>query len=202
MDAAAHFRAEAEAGGKQRRWPNEEFARFMGRHFFGRGPARILELGCGSGANLRLIADEGFEAWGIDLEPLYVRVCEAFLKAKGLQATLHVANMADTGLPDRHFDAVADVFSAYCLDDAGHHRMLGEVARLLKPGGRFFAFTPSRASAAIARELFAENSYPWRFTTAQEYAADLAQCGFSEIRAGTLKRPDNMEFVVVEARQA
>jgi len=56
----------------QRRYPNEELLRFFGRHYFllppeQRRKIRILEVGCGSGANLWMIAREGFEAHGIDL---------------------------------------------------------------------------------------------------------------------------------------
>ena len=56
----------------QRRWPNEEFCRFMGRNFFvkpgeERKSTRILEVGCGTGANLRLLVEEGFDAYGIEL---------------------------------------------------------------------------------------------------------------------------------------
>ena len=58
--------------GAQRRWPNEEFCRFMGRNFFSkdaleRKSINILEVGCGTGANLRLLAEEGFAAYGIEL---------------------------------------------------------------------------------------------------------------------------------------
>ena len=55
----------------QRRYPNEELLRFMGRNFFAipselRKETRILELGCGSCANLWMLASEGFKAYGLD----------------------------------------------------------------------------------------------------------------------------------------
>ena len=56
----------------QRRYPNEELCRFMGRNYFSiektkRKAIKILEVGCGSGANLWMISKEGFDAYGIDL---------------------------------------------------------------------------------------------------------------------------------------
>jgi hypothetical protein len=50
--------------GAQRRYPNEEFIRFLAGHFFDvphdeRQAIRILEVGSGSGANLWAIAREG-----------------------------------------------------------------------------------------------------------------------------------------------
>lgn len=186
--------------GAQRRWPNEEFARFMGRNFFGKGPARILEMGCGTGPNLRLIAEEGFEAWGVDFSAAAIDHCRAMLASKGLHAELRVGRMEDTGFPSAHFDAVADVFSAYCLDDTEYGAFLKETSRVLRPGGRFFSYTPYATTAHLQNAIFSGNDYPWRFNTYVEHAADLARFGFIDMRGGTLRRPDGFEFVVIEAR--
>jgi hypothetical protein len=56
----------------QRRYPNEELVRFLARHFFPipcaeRAAVPILEVGCGSGANLWMIAREGFAAHGLSI---------------------------------------------------------------------------------------------------------------------------------------
>lgn len=60
--------------GAQRRYPNEELIRFFASTFFKkksneRKKTRILELGCGSCANLWMIAREGFDSYGIDISP-------------------------------------------------------------------------------------------------------------------------------------
>ena len=63
----------AEGFKAQRLYPNEELLRFLGRHFFNSVPKderktiRVLELGCGSGANLWMISKEGFDTYGIDI---------------------------------------------------------------------------------------------------------------------------------------
>ncbi len=124
----------------QRLYPNEELLRFFGRHYFPLPPdqrqkVRVLEAGCGSGANLWMIAREGFDTHGIDLSPEGVALCEKMLAHWGTTATVKAADMTAIPYPDRHFDVVLDVFSAYCLNENGFMRFLDEVVRLLRGGG-------------------------------------------------------------------
>ena len=70
--------------GAQRRYLNK-LCRFMGRNFFkipreGREAIKVLETGCGSGANLWMIAREGFDTYGIDLSEEGVALCQKMLE--------------------------------------------------------------------------------------------------------------------------
>ncbi len=139
--------------GAQRRYPNEEFCRFMGRNYFSvplseRKAVRILEIGCGSAANLWMIAKEGFDAYGIDLAPAAIDLARQMLGLYGQTAHLKAASMTDIPYEAGFFDCVVDVFSTYCLDQAGYDATLAEVSRVLKPGGRFFTYTPGKGSDA------------------------------------------------------
>jgi SAM-dependent methyltransferase len=214
----------------QRRYPNEELLRFFGRHYFPlprerRREIRVLEVGCGSGANLWMIAREGFDAYGIDLAPEGISLCNQMLEFWGTQATLTAADMTDVPYPDSHFDVIVDVFSSYCLYEAGFDRFLKEVARLLKMGGRYFSYSPSKESDVFknpepSQRLdastidgirrpdapFAGNLYPWRFITREEYAAALHRHGLSLAYSETLGRTyregrEYFEFVVVGAEK-
>jgi len=76
MDAKSWNDATYSAQGfaAQRLYPNEELLRFMRRNFFGvpraeHGKIKILKAACGSGANLWMIAREGFDTYGFDLSP-------------------------------------------------------------------------------------------------------------------------------------
>jgi SAM-dependent methyltransferase len=215
--------------GAQRRYPNEELCRFMGRNFFAlprdaRAGVRILELGCGSGANLWMIAREGFDAYGIDLAPAALPLAEQMLENYGGTAHLRVADMTAVPFADRHFDAVLDVFSTYCLDESGFRKTLAEVARLLKPAGRFFCYTPGKGSQAwtdhapatmidgstlngVMRETSAywPSPYPFRFITETEAASELAAHGLAVTYSEKVTRTyrgsaELFEFVVIEAR--
>jgi SAM-dependent methyltransferase len=214
----------------QRRYPNEEFLRFMGRSFLAvdlaqRSRIKILELGCGSGANLWMIAREGFDAYGIDLSDEAIRLCGLMLESWGVKAALTTGSMSNLPYLPEMFDAVADVFSAYCLNESGFASCLDEVARVTKPGGYFFSYSPSKNSEAFKNFLpatkidastldgivrptspFSGNSYPFRFISQDEYASALSKRGFAVTSNERIGRTygngdEYFEFVSVSARK-
>src|SRR4051812_28520612 len=75
----------AEGFAAQRLYPNEELLRFLGRNFFSKVPREarssvpVLEVGCGSGANLWMIAREGFDAHGLELSGEALELCRTML---------------------------------------------------------------------------------------------------------------------------
>lgn len=187
----------------QRRYPNEELVRFLARHFSSiplerRGSLPILEVGCGSGANLWMIAREGFAAHGLDLSLEGLALCREMLNGWGVDASLHHGDMTSLPFNDASMAAVVDVFSSYCLDESGTSIFLDEVARILMAGGLFFTYSPSKLSGAfidhspasmidssalsgIERDSspFAGNRYPFRFTTNDELEMALSARGLA-----------------------
>jgi SAM-dependent methyltransferase len=220
----------------QRRYPNEELCRFMGRNYFPvpyekRQDIRILETGCGSGANLWMIAREGFDAVGIDLSPAAIKLCEQTLNSYQTSAELHVGDMTKLPLVDQSVDVVVDIFSSNCLDHKTGIAFIRDVWRVLKQGGRFFSYFPSKRSDAwtdplakgrdepafidehtlngISRESspFIGNDYPFRFLHPREYIAFLTDHGFAVSYCETVKRTyhdrqEVFEFVTVEGVKA
>jgi SAM-dependent methyltransferase len=184
--------------GAQRRYPNEELCRFIGRNYFSVPTdkcceIKILELGTGTASNLWMIAKEGFDAYGIDLASSAIPLARNMLDGYDVKAAVQTADMTQLPFPGRHFDCVLDVFSAYSLDEIGFQRAVAEVARVLKPQGRFFVYTPGKKSDAflnfrpaeridgstlngIYRETSAYfgNNHPFRFVTHAELASILA----------------------------
>jgi SAM-dependent methyltransferase len=129
----------------QRLYPNEELVRFLGINFFciprhRRKVVRILELGCGSGANLWMIAREGFAAYGIDQSPEGIRLCRQMLQKWDASAQLNVGSMLALPYEDGCFDAVVDVVSSQHLMFSDHAPLYREVLRILRPGGLFFSY--------------------------------------------------------------
>jgi SAM-dependent methyltransferase len=101
----------------------------------GQARPRILDVGCGTGANLELLSEYG-EAEGVDVSAEAL----AFCRERGLK---DVRQGAAEQLPyeDSTFDLVTALDVVEHLDDdtAG----LSEMRRVLKPGGRALLFVPA-----------------------------------------------------------
>ncbi|NUM55740.1 MAG: class I SAM-dependent methyltransferase [Candidatus Hydrogenedentes bacterium] len=97
---------------------------------------RVLDLCCGSGRHLVHLAKVAGCAVGLDYSrPL-------LLQGRGLLGPRTRLVRADMrAVPfDAAFDAVTNFFTSfgYFLDDADNMQVISEMARALKPGGRFF----------------------------------------------------------------
>ena len=219
--------------GAQRRFPNEELCRFMGRNYFAltqqeRRNTRILEVGCGAGANLWMIAREGFDAVGIDLSAPAIKLCEQMLESYQTCAELHVGDMTQLPIENASVDAVVDVFSSHCLTAQQGDAFLQDVVRVLKPGGKFFSYFPSTRSDTWtdinhpdpeARQRvdndtlnglhrvtgpFCGNLHPFRFLHPRRYRSLVDSHGLEVRYCETLGRSyqngqEYFEFVVLEA---
>jgi SAM-dependent methyltransferase len=95
---------------------------------------RILDVGCGTGANLEMLANFG-EAEGVDVSDDALEFC----RAKGLNARKGLAE--ELPFEDESFDIVTALDVVEHLDDdiAG----LREMHRVLKKGGKSLIFVPA-----------------------------------------------------------
>lgn len=133
------------------------------RYFLARRPhtsrdrIRVLELGCGTGANLLFFAKEGLQVAGTDGSQSAIRLARESLEKHGLAATLHVHDFAD-GLPfpDSSFDLVLDRASLTHNALSVVARTVGEAHRVLKPSGLLLIvdfFSTDHPGAADGREI-------------------------------------------------
>jgi ubiquinone/menaquinone biosynthesis C-methylase UbiE len=128
------------------RWPPEDFVRFMGRNFKqvrDRSGVRVLEVGCGPGANVWFLHREGYAVSGIDISPAAIDIAKKRIAAENRECTapspdLRVGNFARLPWPDGTFDVAADIFALYANTLPVIESALAEIARVLKPGGLFY----------------------------------------------------------------
>ena len=105
----------------------------------------VLDVGCGRGEFLTLLAGEGIAGEGIDVDEGMVGHCLSM----GLKASLGDVNTYLEGLED---ESLGTIFSAQVIEHLPHwelRRMLELSRRKLRPGGLFIAETvnPHRISA-------------------------------------------------------
>ena len=93
--------------------------------------ARFLDIGCGTGRWLRRYKERGFGAMGMDATLGMLRTA----RQHGIAAPLVAGDAQRLPFPDASFDAVSDVTVVQHIPLASQPRALGEMLRVLKPGG-------------------------------------------------------------------
>jgi ubiquinone/menaquinone biosynthesis C-methylase UbiE len=109
---------------------------------------RVVDFGCGSGANTALLTRRGAHVWAIDISEDLLRLGNRRLAASGRagEATFLAGSAHDMPFPDGSIDVVFGIAILHHLDLDLVSR---EVRRVLKPGGRAIFQEPVRNSAVI-----------------------------------------------------
>ncbi len=147
-------------------------------------PADVLEIGYGQGYNLGYLAprNPAIRFQGIDLTPDHFELATARLA--GLPNTrLTLGDMHQLPQADASIDEVFAI-EAFCYA-RDVHRALAEVARVLRPGGRFTLFDGYQprptsqldADGAIAVQLVARGTALERWQVPAELIAQAAERG-------------------------
>jgi SAM-dependent methyltransferase len=99
--------------------------------------AKVLEVGCGDGAMLRLLTERGADAVGVDASASGVERC----LARGVRA--QCLDVSSDGLPyaNDSFDVVISLETFEHLMNP--HYAIQEVRRVLRPQGRFICSVPN-----------------------------------------------------------
>ena len=76
-------------------------------------PARVADLGCGTGTLTRLLTDQGYAVTGLDFSPEMVRRA----RAKVPEATFVVGDAAEAALPPGAYDVVLSRHVLWAMPD-------------------------------------------------------------------------------------
>jgi len=139
------------------KYPPEELIRFIAKNFYNldRKNVKILEVGCGPGANIWYISREGFSAYGIDASPTAIKKASKRLADENLCADLKIGDIIKLPYENGYFDAVIDNECIYCNSNNDSIKILGEIRRVLKNGGLFYSrtFTDEMESACNGKKI-------------------------------------------------
>ena len=116
----------------------------------------LLDAGCGTGMMALRIAARypNCTVHGIDLSPKMIAVAQRDAEEQGLAVDFRIGSITDLPYPDASFDVALTNIMYHRLDLAEKRQAVAEIARVLKPGGRYISseFGP-RARNALQRHL-------------------------------------------------
>jgi len=130
------------------------------RHGAAAAGSRVLDIGCGGGFLAEEFAALGCLVTGIDPAPASIVTARAHAAGRGLRIDYLVGAGEELPFPDAAFDV------ACCCDVLEHvadvDRVVGEAARVLRPGGTYLFDTINRTLAS--KLLAVKVVQQWRLT--------------------------------------
>jgi 2-polyprenyl-3-methyl-5-hydroxy-6-metoxy-1,4-benzoquinol methylase/spore coat polysaccharide biosynthesis protein SpsF (cytidylyltransferase family) len=123
---------------------------------------KVLDLACGAGHGVRMIADSVREAHGGDLDA--ETIAEARAATPHPNAFYHVVDGTATGFAAGSFDAVLSMETVEHVDD--EDRFVAELHRVLTPGGVLVLSTPQNSQGHIPITYMHEREYSLEQITA------------------------------------
>jgi SAM-dependent methyltransferase len=130
---------------------------------------RVLEVGCGTGEQVLLVAALGRPTVGVDLAPSVIEIARRKAAERGVPARFLVGDAFSLGELDEQFDTVLDCGLFHMFSDSERVRYVDSLAAVMPPDARLFLLCfsdrhpsgrgPRRVSQDEIRATFADG---WR----------------------------------------
>ena len=116
-------------------------------------PATMLECGCGSAEVSAALAARGYTCTLLDAAPAALGVARRRFERQGLAATYTLGNVYQLPFADDQFDILTSFGLLEHFADV--EKVIAEMARVIRPGGMFFAdIVPERFSVQAVGTVF------------------------------------------------
>lgn len=123
-------------------YPNDHVVRFLMRHqeglFRQAQRPQALDIGVGSGRHTALVAELGFDAYGVDISTVGLEHARRRLHKENREATLLNASMCDLPFGANRFDVAVSFGTFYYANRNQMDWAIAELHRVLKPRGKGF----------------------------------------------------------------
>ena len=149
----------------------------------GRAWGDVLEIGGGTGANLKFYS-HGARLTTVEPNPHMARRFRRSAAKLGRQVTVLPAVGEKLPFPDARFDSVVTTLVLCMVDDL--HQVVHEALRVLRPGGAFFFYEHVASQSPRMRKWQDRLNPVWKFLTTgcnlnRDIAASIKAAGFSEV---------------------
>lgn len=160
------------------------FAGLVGRD------ATVADVGCGTGAATRMLADSGLDVLGIDLSP------NMLVEARRLNPDLRfeVGSMTSLEFDDGHFDGICAWYSVIHIPDELLPQVFSEFHRVLRPGGCLLAAFQVGEQPREFKQMFGEEVSLTFYRRQPDTVAVLLDEAGLEPYAGLVREPNDDGF--------
>ena len=197
------------------KYPNEDVVRFMARNFyhFDRTNVKVLDLGCGGGANSFFLAKEGFDTYAIDGSSIAIEKTRKYMQENGLSITCCKGDFISLPYESEFFDAVIDSGAIICGGTTSNIKIVvNECYRVLKPEGKILStglFTMKCTGAGTGEKVGVNtfrneiegslrNTGTVHYFTKEEINDIYGSAGFNIVSIDTTYRTDFNGTVITE----
>lgn len=202
------------------KYPSENVVRFVARNFYKkeRKKVKILDFGCGAGANTWFLAREQFDVYAFDGSQSAIDKARKYLNGEGFEDVhLSVQDGISISYEDEMFDCVIDNVCVYSNTKQNIDRMYKQIYRVLKKEGKLYSscFGIGTLGYRTGNEL-EEGTYEnisegvlqgrgvAHFFTQEEFFEQLSKIGFINICIDVMKYTDNgvqVEMLMAKAEK-
>jgi SAM-dependent methyltransferase len=149
------------------------------------GCARLLDLGCGTGGDCLVLAQQGLDVTGIDYSQEAVMRAQEKARKASLPVVFLQADMTQAlPFPADQFDAVMSNVAFHSFPDPLLRSILKEIARVLRPSGLFLFYVnsledmqyrPKERAQEIEPAFYRESDGQTMHFFSEAYCRDLLQ---------------------------
>lgn len=116
----------------------------------GKQPGKALDLGCGTGTNVITLAQNNWQAIGVDFIPKAIRIARRKAKRAGVQAKFYIGDVTKLDEIQGQFDLVLDIGCYHSLDKVSMAAYRDRLAQLLSPGGYYLIYFFFRKGGSLS----------------------------------------------------
>lgn len=140
---------------EKEKWLNpSEDSIYLAKKWAAEGAHSILDLGCGLGRHAVFFAENGFKVTAVDLSKDAISFAKEARKEKNVDYLCTVADMMQLPFANDAFDRVFSYHVISHQDTVGVQKVIDEITRVLKPGGKVFLTLCSKEHYAFYDSRF------------------------------------------------
>jgi len=124
------------------KYPETELVRFIARNYYNankRKNIKILDLGCGPGANSWFMAREGFDVHSFDGSSAAIKLLKQRFEKNGLSHSTKIGEIIKIPYENNYFDCVIEIECLSCNKREDIKKAVDEIHRTLKKGGKLYS---------------------------------------------------------------